>query len=154
MNIWQFQFKLTRRLLIWSFLSMTSGVFLQIKQRRFFSSMGLQFLAWGFIDALIAMIARRAANKREARLAQPLADEVTARESRSLSNILWINTGLDIGYVIGGCVLALTKGKNKPGWRGHGIGIFLQGTFLFFFDLFHTFQLRSINQRQPGAPKY
>jgi hypothetical protein len=143
MNIWQFQSKLTQHLLIWSLLSMMVGSLLQISRKRFFRGLGQQFAAWGFIDALIAVFGNRAAQNRYLQHADPLASEVTASETSKLRKILWINAGLDVGYVAGGTALALTKGKTDTGWRGHGIGVIIQGGFLFFFDLFHALKLRT-----------
>ncbi|MBN1812420.1 MAG: hypothetical protein JXA14_11325 [Anaerolineae bacterium] len=68
----------------------------------------------------------------------PLAPEVLAREARNLRRILLINTGLDVLYVTGGVILALTLGGDSPFWCGNGWGIVVQGGFLFFFDLLHA----------------
>ena len=143
MNIWKFQSQLTRRLLIWSFFSMLAGGILQIPRQPFARGLGQQFAAWGFVDALIAAFGNQAAGKRFAQLLDPLAPEVTATETQKLRKILWINTGLDVGYMAGGAALALTKGQANPGWRGHGIGVIIQGAFLFFFDLFHASKLKN-----------
>ena len=142
MNIWKFQSQLTRRLMIWALFSMLVGALLQIPRQPFARSLGQQFAAWGFIDALIAIFGNRSAQKRYAQLPDPLAPEVTAGETQKLRNILWVNVGLDIGYMAGGAALALTRGQSKPGWRGHGIGVIIQGAFLFFFDLFHASRLK------------
>jgi hypothetical protein len=143
MNIWQFQFHLTRRLLIWSVLSMVTGGLLQVPRNRFTRGMGQQFAAWGLVNALIAIFGQRSAQKQVAQLPEPPATETITHEAQNLRNILWINTGLDVGYVAGGTALALTKGKTDPGWRGHGIGIIIQGALLFFFDLFHALKIRN-----------
>ena len=136
-NIWAFQTNLSRRLLLWSMISIFGGLILQIPRSRFTSGMGIQFSAWGMIDAIIAVIGERTAKKRVASLPDPLAKDIVDRESHKLYKILLVNTGLDIGYMLGGSAISLTKGKSDPGWRGHGIGIIIQGAFLFFFDLVH-----------------
>ena len=151
MNIWQFQSVLTRRLLIWSIFSMVIGGLLQIPRDRFARGVGQQFTAWGLIDALIAIIGQRASQKRRAQLVDPLANKVTAREARNLSKLLWINTGLDTGYVAGGAALAFTKRKSNSTWYGHGIGVIIQGVFLFFFDLLHALRLQNKTQSCNGA---
>ena len=138
MNIWKFQSNLSRRLLAWSFLSMLIGVLLQTRRARFTRGLGQQFAGWGLIDAMIAIFGERVSKKRAALLTDPLALDITERESRKLRKILLINTGLDVGYAVGGAALVLTKGKSDPGWRGHGFGVIIQGSFLFFFDLFHA----------------
>ena len=136
-NIWAFQTSLSRRLLLWSMISIFGGLILQIPRSRFTNGMGIQFSTWGMIDAIIAVIGERTAIKRAASLPDPLAKGIVDRESQKLYKILLVNTGLDIGYMLGGSAISLTKGKSDPGWRGHGIGIIIQGAFLFFFDLVH-----------------
>jgi hypothetical protein len=70
--------------------------------------------------------------------------ENEAKESRWLSRILWVNTGLDVIYIFGGIWLMQTWGAESPLWRGHGVGIVMQGGFLFLFDFFHAVSLRSV----------
>jgi hypothetical protein len=118
-------------------ISIFGGLILQIPRSRFSNGIGIQFSAWGLIDAIIAVFGERAAKKRAAQLPDPLSSEITDRESRKLYKVLLVNTGLDVGYMLGGSAVTLTKGKTDPGWRGHGIGIIIQGAFLFFFDLVH-----------------
>ena len=140
-HIWEFQTSLSRRLLLWSIISIFGGLILQIPRSRFASGMGIQFSAWGLIDAIIAVFGDRAAKKRAAQLPDPLANEIIEHESHKLFKILLVNTGLDVGYILVGSRLALTKGKKDPGWRGHGIGIIIQGAFLFIFDLVHLLMI-------------
>ena len=136
-NIWEFQSILSRRLLFWSIISIFGGLILQFPRNRLSNGIGVQFSAWGLIDAIIAVFGDRTAKQRAAQLPDPLAKEIVDHESHKLYKILLANTGLDVGYMLGGSALALTKGKNDPGWRGHGIGIIIQGAFLFIFDLVH-----------------
>ena len=136
-NIWEFQSNLSRHLLLWSIISIFGGLILQIPRSRITNGIGIQSSAWGLIDAIIAIFGDRAAKQRAAQLVDPLAKDIVDRESHKLYKILLVNTGLDVGYMLGGSALALTKGKNDPGWRGHGIGIIIQGAFLFIFDLVH-----------------
>ena len=141
-HIWEFQSKLSGRLLLWSMISIFYGLILHFPRNSFANGMGIQFSAWGLIDAIIAVFGDRAAKKRAAQLPDPLANEIIESESQKLYKILLVNTGLDVGYMFGGSTLALTKGKNDPGWRGHGIGIIIQGAFLFIFDLTHLLLIR------------
>ena len=142
MNIWQFQKQLSLRLLIWSVFSMVFGALFALRRDKFSRGLGGQFAAWGLIDALIALFGARTAQKRQAQLEDPLAPEVVTRESHNLRRLLLVNTALDVGYMTGGAALALTKGKTNPGWRGHGLGIIIQGAFLFVFDLFHAVKVK------------
>ena len=142
MDIWQFQSTLTRRLLIWSFLSMLGGTLLQFSRSVLARSLGQQFAGWGFIDAMIAFFGRRAAQKRAAQLPDPLVAEVVESETRNLRRLLWLNSGLDVAYIVAGVALAHTKGKAERSWRGHGFGIIIQAVFLLVFDLLHALKLR------------
>lgn len=131
MTIWDFQKTLTRRLLSWSILSIVAGIPLWLDTYRPIKNIGTQFLAWGAIDGLIALVGWRSAEKR-----QLTADP--ANETRKLRRILWLNTGLDVGYMLGGGWLLSKEDKAK---QGTGLGILIQGAFLFLFDLWHVLRL-------------
>jgi hypothetical protein len=142
MDVWQYYKAVTRRLLAWSVVSVIAGAVLLF----FFfgplcQGVGLQAIAWGVIDAGIALIGDGVTRRRRARLADPSDPEVLLREARNLRRILLINTGLDVLYVAGGIALVLTFGSDNPFWRGNGWGIVIQGGFLLFFDLFHALGL-------------
>ncbi len=127
---------LTRRLLGWSILSLLAGVPLWLDTHRPIKNIGTQFLAWGAIDALIALFGWRSAEKR-----QSSADPT--QETRKLRRILWLNTGLDIGYMLGAGRLLAKEDKAK---QGTGLGILIQGAFLFLFDLWHVLRLRRMEK--------
>ena len=135
MNIWQYYNAITRRLLAWSVVSAAVGVAILFLDP-FWQGVGLEAIAWGVIDAGIALVGGWVTRRRRARLPDPLASEVLAREARTLLRILLINTGLDVLCVTGGVALAL--GADDLFWRGNGWGIVVQGGFLFFFDLLHA----------------
>ena len=58
--------------------------------------------------------------------------ERRSRKRRKLRRLLLVNTALDVFYVGGGLILALTLGAQDPGWRGHGWGIVAQGVVSLF----------------------
>ena len=65
--IWDFQDVLARRLLLWSALSMAAGaLLLAFGASPWWRGFGLQALAWGAIDAAIALFGQRSARKRRA----------------------------------------------------------------------------------------
>lgn len=134
--IWDFQDTLTRRLLLWSALSIAAGIGLLAFGDPFWRGFGLQALVWGVIDAAIALFGQRAAAKRRAK--GPHGPEALAREARNLRRLLWVNTGLDVLYVAGGLALVYTMAAQNPFAGGNGWGIIVQGGFLFFFDLLHA----------------
>jgi esterase/lipase len=158
-NAYQFQRGLSVRLLVWSALSVTAGSFLIQGARRAsrrremdngpgmdrgpgrdpgsssapgsLKAFGQQAVAWGLVDGLIAaygfLSARPAASP----------DGEAALASR-LRRLLWLNAGLDLGYIAGGLALARRRGQANAAWRGHGWGVLVQGGFLLLFDLYHA----------------
>jgi hypothetical protein len=134
--IYDFQDALSRRLLAWSALSIIAGTILLIVGDGFWRGLGLQAIVWGMIDAAIAIFGSRSAHKRRA--AGQNNPEVTNREARNLRKLLWINTWLDVLYIAGGFAVLFVFGGLDPFAAGNGIGIVLQGSFLFLFDLLHV----------------
>lgn len=137
MDIWPYYKAVTRRLLAWSVVSVSAGVVL-LFLGPLWQGVGVEAIAWGAIDAGIALIGGWVTRRRRAMLPDPSAPDVLAREARTLRRIFWINAGLDVLYVTGGVALALTFGAHDPFLRGNGWGIVVQGGFLFLFDLLHA----------------
>ncbi len=147
MTIWQFNQTLTRRLLSWASTSISTGISLLLRGNPFQQGMGTQFVGWGVINMLIALIGGRSSRQRAA-APDAQEPETIAKETRNLRRLLWINTGLDVFYMLGGWQLARTKGKTDPRWLGQGWGIIVQGAFLFFFDLIHAVLLSDSSTRE------
>lgn len=129
------QNKISRQLLGWSTFSIIAGIFLSKGTTRFWQGFASQAIGWGVIDALIAIIGQKSSNRLFA--ANPPPEKI-AKETKKLRNLLWFNTGLDILYMLGGHWVYKNKGHEDERWQGIGAGIFVQGTFLFFFDLIHA----------------
>ena len=144
MDVWSFSSKLTRRLLTWSILSVLISVATIFFSDPFLRGLGIQFFVWGVIDGAIAIFGERASAKRRLKVQESGLAGDEAKESRWLERILWVNTGLDVFYVLGGVWLMQTWGAESFLWKGHGVGIIIQGGFLFFFDFFHAFSLRNL----------
>jgi hypothetical protein len=144
MSIFPFQTSLTRRLLIWAIASMVVSVPMILSVNLLLRGIGIQFLAWGAVDAAIAVFGMRMSAKKQAQVQESERVAVEAKEARWLERVLWVNTCLDVLYVLGGAWLAQTLGAESVLWRGHGIGIVIQGGFLFIFDFFHAFTLRKL----------
>jgi hypothetical protein len=91
----------------------------------------LQTAAWGAVDLLIVWAARGSL---------ALRDFASARR---LERFLWLNTGLDAGYVAVGLTLALAGWSmgRRLGAVGAGIGIIIQGLALLLLDLVIADQL-------------
>jgi esterase/lipase len=145
--IWDYQEAITRRLLLWAALSIAAGAVMLLSGDAFWRGFGLQAVAWGVIDAAIALFGRRSSQRRRA--ASPPNAETQAREARNLRRLLWINAGLDVLYVTGGLLLVYTLGRDNPFAAGNGWGVVLQGAFLFLFDLLHAL---TVPGPDPGLP--
>ena len=139
MNIWKYQRTIIRGLLQWSLLSLVAGFFM-LPGRRFWREMGKQFVGWGIVNMGIVYVGMRMSEERRAALPDPNDAEIVQRETESLRRLLEVNTLLDVVYMAGGRVLMLR------GSRGSGLGILIQGTFLFLFDLFHA---RNVPNKKP-----
>ena len=133
--LWDFQAVLSRRLLLWSAISVLIGGVLLLVGTPFWRGFGVQAMLWGAIDAAIAAFGLRNTTRQRAAVHDAASIE---REARKLQRLLWINTGLDVLYIGGGILLALTAGREDLFLRGTGWGIVVQGGFLFLFDLIHA----------------
>ena len=102
---------------------------------------GTQSAAWGAINLAICGGAALFPAQQSGDRAQAFADE------DALGDLLWLNLGLDVGYVMAGGALVLTslllpaRATTPLGpleasaeARGHGIGVMLQGAGLFVLD--------------------
>lgn len=140
MSLWRFQQRLTGILLGWAAASIGAGLALRRGGDALRCGVGGQYVVWGVINALIALMGRRGASRQ--RSAAPMD---AAAQKRTLSRLLWVNTGLDVLYVLGGWRVMRGRGSADARWRGRGLGIVLQGGFLFFFDLLNALALRRVS---------
>ena len=140
MNIWQFNTRLSGRLAAWNFVNIAIGLLLQ-SCGPYWRGFGGQNIGWGLVNVGIAFGGAWFTRWRYESLADPHDPDVRAREAHNLRRILWINSGLDILYMLGGYWLAQTRGQREVYWRGLGRGIVLQGFLLFVFDLIHARQV-------------
>lgn len=119
------------KLLAWAALSVTVGTALLalLRVRRAESPLllhfGIQAVAWGIVDAAIALWARQGLALRD------VASAV------SLDRFVWFNIGLDVGYVGVGATLAIlgARAVQRPGLMGAGLGVVVQGLALTVLDL-------------------
>jgi hypothetical protein len=141
MSLWRFQQRLTGILLGWAAASIGVGLAIARGGDPLRRGVGEQYVGWGIVNAVIAVIGRRGASRQ--RSAAP-AD--AAAQKRTLSRLLWVNTGLDVLYVLGGWRVMRGRGAADTHWRGRGLGIVLQGGFLFLFDLLNALALRRVSE--------
>ena len=85
----------------------------------------VQTAGWGAIDLLLVGIARGTLVMRDLSAA------------RALERFLWLNTGLDVGYIAVGVTIAMAGWVmgHRLGAVGAGMGIVVQGLALFALDL-------------------
>ena len=119
------------RLLVWAGGSLLAGTallaWLQTGRRRsaLLEHFGLQTAGWGAAEAAFGMAARAS-----------LAARDLAGATR-LDRLLWLNIGLDGGYVLVGVTLIVTGWMlgRRLGLIGAGLAIVLQGIALALLDL-------------------
>jgi len=76
--------------------------------------------------------------------------ENTVEEQHRIEKILLLNTGLDVGYMLGGLYLmerSRREGVNEEQLKGFGQSIIMQGAFLFAFDL-TTFLIHNAHHKK------
>ncbi|MDX1438086.1 MAG: hypothetical protein R3335_14840 [Anaerolineales bacterium] len=142
-DLYRYQLRMLPGLLGWAAGSMAAGLVLLLSNTRFRQGIGLQFLAWGFIDGLIALFGLRGAAANASRFRRGELTEVDLeRQTKTFEEILWVNVFLDVGYVIfGRRMMRLAEpGSTRA---GTGLGISVQGAFLFLWDLLLIFLMRS-----------
>ena len=119
------------RLIVWGAASVLIGLlllgWLRVRRARapLLSHFALQSVAWGAVDLALVGFAWR-----------DLAPRDFARAT-ALDRLLWLNLGLDVGYMGVGVALAAagwTLGR-RLGLVGAGLGVVVQGLALFVLDL-------------------
>jgi hypothetical protein len=118
---------------IWAIFSIVSSLVILWKgyKNHFWQNFGLQFLVWGLIDGIIVAIGLRDTTRLD------ITGIIGLRE------FLWLNEGLDIGYVAVGITLFLV-GKHanySAKLVGAGSSVFIQGAVLLLLDSILIWQL-------------
>jgi hypothetical protein len=141
-NLYRFQRRAMPVLLGWALGSILAGALWMRDPSRFLRGLGGQFVAWGAIDGLIALLALRGARGKAEKWE---AGEVTPfqhdQEAGRFEAIVWANAALDVGYVLGGRWWS-RRNPDDPLRRGMGLGVMVQGAFLLLWDLFLALAVR------------
>ncbi len=133
-NFYGYQQRRFLLLLGWGLLSIIAGFTLQRNAKSFWQQFGIQALTWGAIDAALALFGLTSANKKEERyVLGELDSRDEQKEARTFYRILLIHAGLDVGYITGGAWL-MQRFKAHADRCGMGLGILVQGLWLFLFD--------------------
>jgi len=98
--------------------------------------LGSQFFSWGAVDSVIAVFALRNAEKKSRQFEQgEISKDEHIRQAGQFEQFIWLNTLLDIGYIVAGNAFANRYPDNRYR-QGMGWGVIIQGAFLFIWDLF------------------
>jgi hypothetical protein len=128
---------LGRTLLAWSLPSIVFGVILSFVSDPFIQGIGLQAILWGVIDAVIALAGFYRKQDQSA---------------EKMAKILLINVFLDIGYQVVGLLLVTFLWQNLY-ILGNGVGVIIQGVFLFGLDLYYYLKFKKLGEtRQANQP--
>lgn len=119
------------RLGVWAGISVLGGTVLLaiLAVRRITAPLlkhfAIQTAAWGAVNACIALWAWRGLVMRD------------FAGTQKLLNILWLNTGLDLGYAAVGVTLVIVgwRWERRLGAVGAGLGVIVQGLALALLDL-------------------
>ncbi|MGU3431830.1 DUF6992 family protein [Actinomycetes bacterium M1A6_2h] len=121
--------RLGRRLTVWGGSSVVLGGALALTgSSPAIRAFGIQSAGWGAIDLLIAG-------------AGSLSKKPP--KSSTLRKTLWVNAGLDVGYIAAGAHVAVRKplfgGRITPREAlGHGVAVIVQGAALLVLDSVHA----------------
>jgi hypothetical protein len=125
------------RLLVWAAASVLAGTallaWLRVGARRspLLKHFAIQATAWGMLDAAFVAV---------------MLPQVAPRDIASatrLDRLLWLNIGLDCGYVLIGLTLIIVGWRlgRRLGLVGAGIGVVVQGAALVLLDLILAAQI-------------
>jgi hypothetical protein len=133
-TIYEFQQKAMPFLLGWGMASMLGGIPFVRNKSPFLKHVGIQFLAWGAIDALIALLGLRSATRKQRawELGEIPPEQVT-KDRAGFQRIVGINAGLDVAYLLAGRAL-MRADRTDLRKQGAGLGVLIQGAFLLIWD--------------------
>ena len=125
------------RLGVWALFSIVFGVVILLAKRQNLAAQhfSVQFIVWGLIDGIIVLFGLRDNSR---------PDLVAAIKLREF---LWLNEGLDAGYVAVGITLIIVgrwSKVNSASLIGAGLGVMIQGFLLLLLDGLLLWQLPNI----------
>jgi hypothetical protein len=121
-------------LIAWGIASAVIGGVLLLVPNSLLQGIGLQALLWGIIDLIIALVGVFRSKE------QPV---------EKITRFLRINVCLDVIYQIVGLVLIVVFWANAF-LVGNGIGVIIQGAFLFGLDLYFYRKFQAFTEEVHG----
>jgi hypothetical protein len=116
-------------LLGWGGGNVLSGLLALLSKKEASRNFWFMNAGWGIINALLAWNGQRVARQKNARHNED--PTTTKEEAAKMRTLLLVNVPLDIIYILSGVWLVRRK---EAKWRGAGISIILQGSWLFGYD--------------------
>jgi hypothetical protein len=113
-------------LLVWSGGSAIAGTAMMFSESAYVRAFGMQNIAWGAIDAGIALAVKN-------NLIIAITGDAQ-KDKKALADLFFINFLIDFAYIGAGIWLCTMPQEDL---RGHGAGIITQGAFLLVFDGFN-----------------
>jgi hypothetical protein len=112
----------------WGLASVALGSLALFSRNRALRQVGVQWLAWGAIEAALARAGQRAAMRH---IHAGAEDE--ARHARRFRAVLLAGAALDFVYVAAGLML-FRQAAGRSQRVGAGLGVLIQGLFLLVYD--------------------
>jgi hypothetical protein len=142
LDIWIFHKALAQRLTLWAWASLTLGALCFLPNDDFWGGLAFQFLGWALIELGVAGFGFLSIRSRKAKLSKVEKKELEPAETSKMVILLQDCTILGVVCMLAGLALALFMQTSGSFWAGAGIGIILQGAFLFFFSRHHARKLQ------------
>jgi len=147
-NLYQFQRQVMPVLLGWALGSIVTGASWRRNPSRRLQGMGGQFITWGLVDVIIALLALAGARRKAAAWqAGQVTPQQHLQEADRFEKIVWANAALDVCYVLGGRWWQ-RRHPHDPARQGMGVGVIVQGAFLLVWDIFLAL---AVGRRRHGA---
>jgi hypothetical protein len=126
------------RLGVWALFSIVFGILVLLVKRQSLAAQhfSLQFIVWGAVDGIIVLFGLRDNSR---------PDLVAAIKLREF---LWLNEGLDVGYIAVGITLIIIgrlPKVNSASLPGAGLAVAIQGFLLLLLDGILLWQLPNIS---------
>ena len=96
-------------------------------------------VAWGAVDLMLVAFTALPGRRKGRSKGRNEGDSKKRKRgpAATLRRVLYVNGGLDVGYILGGAVVILVS-RGGLVLAGVGIGIVIQGAFLLVFDFYHA----------------
>lgn len=107
-------------LVIWGLINILAGIFSLFSSSELLKGILLQAFFWGFIDGILGAV---------------ILSRKKGFDVAKIKRIFLVNVYLDVAYVVIGVLLIILS--NNAFLMGNGIGVSIQGFFLFVVDLIH-----------------